>query len=218
MASCPRTPISTKSAAAATSTSSAPRREAMEALGDKNTARSMARKAKVPVVPGSDGLITDEDEAVKTAHEIGFPVLIKATAGGGGKGMRVAAQRSGAEDRAAASPHRGRSRVRQRRRLPGKVHRSPAARRSADHRRPSRQRLSSVRARLQHAAAASKADRGKPRPASAAGKAPGHVRSGRAADQGTSATPTPAPSSSSSIRTTTSISSRSTPASRSSTP
>src|SRR5215475_13202067 len=67
-----------------------PTPQAMEALGDKNTARSMARKANVPVVPGSAGLITDDDEAVKTAHEIGFPVLIKATAGGGGKGMRVA--------------------------------------------------------------------------------------------------------------------------------
>ncbi|MFO0885806.1 MAG: ATP-grasp domain-containing protein [Pirellulales bacterium] len=51
----------------------------------------MARKANVPVVPGSAGLIEDEDEAVRIAAEIGFPVLIKATAGGGGKGMRVAA-------------------------------------------------------------------------------------------------------------------------------
>jgi len=51
----------------------------------------MARNADVPVVPGSDGLIEDEDEALKIAHEIGFPVLIKATAGGGGRGMRVAA-------------------------------------------------------------------------------------------------------------------------------
>ncbi|HEY2412694.1 MAG TPA: acetyl-CoA carboxylase biotin carboxylase subunit [Pirellulaceae bacterium] len=67
-----------------------PTPQAMEALGDKNTARGMAKKASVPVVPGSPGLITDDDEAVKTAHEIGFPVLIKATAGGGGKGMRVA--------------------------------------------------------------------------------------------------------------------------------
>jgi len=65
--------------------------EAMEKLGDKNTARTLARQAEVPVVPGSDGLISDENEAVKVAHEIGFPVLIKATAGGGGKGMRVAA-------------------------------------------------------------------------------------------------------------------------------
>ena len=63
----------------------------MAKLGDKNTARRIARDANVPVVPGSDGLIDDEKEAVQLAHEIGFPVLIKATAGGGGKGMRVAA-------------------------------------------------------------------------------------------------------------------------------
>ena len=68
-----------------------PKPEAMNQLGDKNTARAMARDAEVPVVPGSDGLIEDDGEAVKVAHEIGFPVLIKATAGGGGKGMRVAA-------------------------------------------------------------------------------------------------------------------------------
>jgi acetyl-CoA carboxylase biotin carboxylase subunit len=59
-------------------------------LGDKNSARELARNAKVPVVPGSEGLIEDEDQAVKFARQIGFPVLIKATAGGGGKGMRVA--------------------------------------------------------------------------------------------------------------------------------
>ena len=63
---------------------------AMEKLGDKNTARSMAVAQDVPVVPGSDGLIADFDRAIDTAREIGFPVLIKATAGGGGKGMRIA--------------------------------------------------------------------------------------------------------------------------------
>jgi len=67
-----------------------PTPDAMQRLGDKNEARTMAREANVPVVPGSDGLIESEEEAVKVAHEIGFPVLIKATAGGGGKGMRVA--------------------------------------------------------------------------------------------------------------------------------
>ena len=67
-----------------------PTPQAMESLGDKNAARSMARKANVPVVPGSAGLLDDDAEAVRVAHEIGFPVLIKATAGGGGKGMRVA--------------------------------------------------------------------------------------------------------------------------------
>ena len=67
-----------------------PTPEAMGKLGDKNSARKLAIEAKVPVVPGSDGLITDEAQAIKTAREIGFPVLIKATAGGGGRGMRVA--------------------------------------------------------------------------------------------------------------------------------
>lgn len=67
-----------------------PSPESMEKLGDKNSARAMALSANVPVVPGSDGLINDEYHALQTAREIGFPVLIKATAGGGGKGMRIA--------------------------------------------------------------------------------------------------------------------------------
>ncbi len=71
-----------------------PSPSAMEKLGDKNTARSMAIASDVPVVPGSDGLIDDNDAAVGIAQKIGFPVLIKATAGGGGKGMRVAEQES----------------------------------------------------------------------------------------------------------------------------
>jgi acetyl-CoA carboxylase biotin carboxylase subunit len=67
-----------------------PPHEAMNKLGDKVAARQMAMAASVPCVPGSDGLITSEAEAVRIAEEIGYPVLIKATAGGGGKGMRVA--------------------------------------------------------------------------------------------------------------------------------
>jgi len=67
-----------------------PSPEAMQMLGDKNDARALANKAKVPVVPGSDGLVSDDKEALKVARQIGYPVLIKATAGGGGKGMRVA--------------------------------------------------------------------------------------------------------------------------------
>lgn len=67
-----------------------PTPEAMHALGDKNCSKAMAKRANVPVVPGSDGLVEDEDEANRVAHRVGFPVLIKATAGGGGKGMRVA--------------------------------------------------------------------------------------------------------------------------------
>lgn len=67
-----------------------PSASAMEKLGDKNTARSMAMANEVPVVPGSDGLIGEDTDPTEIAREIGFPVLIKATAGGGGKGMRVA--------------------------------------------------------------------------------------------------------------------------------
>jgi acetyl-CoA carboxylase biotin carboxylase subunit len=67
-----------------------PSPEAMDMLGDKNQARALARDSAVPVVPGSEGLVDDEHDALRVAHEIGFPVLIKASAGGGGKGMRVA--------------------------------------------------------------------------------------------------------------------------------
>ena len=67
-----------------------PSPEAMAQLGDKNAARDLARKSGVPVVPGSDGIIRNDEEAVRFAHGVGFPVLIKAVAGGGGRGMRVA--------------------------------------------------------------------------------------------------------------------------------
>ena len=66
-----------------------PSHEAMAKLGDKVSAKLIAREAKVPTVPGSEGLLTDEGEAVRVAAQIGYPVLIKATAGGGGKGMRI---------------------------------------------------------------------------------------------------------------------------------
>src|SRR5262249_38614863 len=67
-----------------------PEPEAIRALGDKANAKRMAIQAGVPVVPGSDGQIADEDEALKVARKIGYPVLIKASAGGGGRGMRAA--------------------------------------------------------------------------------------------------------------------------------
>ncbi len=63
---------------------------AMLALGDKVECKQLAKKAKVPTVPGSDGAVDDEKTAMKIAAEIGYPVIIKAAAGGGGRGMRVA--------------------------------------------------------------------------------------------------------------------------------
>jgi acetyl-CoA carboxylase, biotin carboxylase subunit len=67
-----------------------PPHQAMAMLGNKNEARKLAKKAGVPVVPGSEGLVSSEAEALRLAEEIKYPVLIKAAAGGGGRGMRVA--------------------------------------------------------------------------------------------------------------------------------
>ncbi|BAU27424.1 acetyl-CoA carboxylase biotin carboxylase subunit [Aneurinibacillus soli] len=67
-----------------------PKPEAIIKMGDKNEARDTMKNAGVPIVPGTDGLIEDIDEAIRIAEDAGYPVIIKATAGGGGKGMRVA--------------------------------------------------------------------------------------------------------------------------------
>ncbi|PAZ02244.1 MAG: acetyl-CoA carboxylase biotin carboxylase subunit [Spartobacteria bacterium AMD-G5] len=67
-----------------------PTPNAIRLMGDKNSARDSARKAGVPISPGSDGTVDTEDEALKIARKIGFPVMIKAVAGGGGRGMRIA--------------------------------------------------------------------------------------------------------------------------------
>ncbi|GEN52117.1 acetyl-CoA carboxylase biotin carboxylase subunit [Halobacillus faecis] len=63
---------------------------AIQKMGTKDVARETMREAGVPVVPGSAGIIKDEEDGLKVAEEIGYPVIIKATAGGGGKGIRVA--------------------------------------------------------------------------------------------------------------------------------
>jgi acetyl-CoA carboxylase biotin carboxylase subunit len=67
-----------------------PTHEAMALVGDKNAARRLAQQIGVPTVPGSEGLVEGEADALSLAHKLGFPVLIKAAAGGGGRGMRVA--------------------------------------------------------------------------------------------------------------------------------
>ena len=64
--------------------------EAMLALGDKVQCKRLAKKANVPTVPGSEGAVEDEKEAIALCEKIGYPVIIKASAGGGGRGMRVA--------------------------------------------------------------------------------------------------------------------------------
>ncbi len=66
-----------------------PKPEHIEQMGDKAVAKDTVKKLGLPVVPGSEGILKSSDEAMETAKEIGFPVLIKAVAGGGGKGMKV---------------------------------------------------------------------------------------------------------------------------------
>ncbi|MDP8965227.1 MAG: acetyl-CoA carboxylase biotin carboxylase subunit [Cyanobacteriota bacterium] len=66
-----------------------PTPEAIRAMGDKSTAKETMIRAGVPTVPGSDGLLMSDQEAEAIAHKIGYPVMIKATAGGGGRGMRL---------------------------------------------------------------------------------------------------------------------------------
>jgi acetyl-CoA carboxylase biotin carboxylase subunit len=63
--------------------------QAIRLMGDKSRAKKAMIKAGVPVLPGSPGVLEDEEKAVKTAREIGFPVILKASAGGGGRGMRI---------------------------------------------------------------------------------------------------------------------------------
>ena len=67
-----------------------PTPEHMAIMGDKSAAKAAMAKAGIPVVPGSDGLVADEGEALKMATKIGYPVIVKAAAGGGGLGMKVA--------------------------------------------------------------------------------------------------------------------------------
>jgi acetyl-CoA carboxylase biotin carboxylase subunit len=67
-----------------------PKSKSIEMMGDKAVAKETVRKAKVITVPGSDGPLSSETEAIKIARRIGYPVIIKAVAGGGGRGMRIA--------------------------------------------------------------------------------------------------------------------------------
>ncbi len=67
-----------------------PSHQTISLMGDKAKAKALAKSAKCPVIPGSDGVVETLDEAMKVAKQIGFPVFIKAVAGGGGKGIRIA--------------------------------------------------------------------------------------------------------------------------------
>jgi acetyl-CoA carboxylase biotin carboxylase subunit len=78
---------------------------AISSMGDKSLAKETMRKAGVPVVPGSEGLIGSLKEAREVAHEVGYPVIIKATAGGGGRGMRIVREASELENAYRTASH-----------------------------------------------------------------------------------------------------------------
>lgn len=67
-----------------------PSTKAIAAMGDKIESKIIAKEAGVHTIPGFNGVVTDEQHALKISRDIGYPVMIKASAGGGGKGMRIA--------------------------------------------------------------------------------------------------------------------------------
>src|SRR6202161_1567210 len=69
-----------------------PQPDVMRLMGEKEKARTAMKQAGVPILPGSDGIIASDGEAVEWARQVGFPVIMKASAGGGGRGMRVGRQ------------------------------------------------------------------------------------------------------------------------------
>jgi len=71
-----------------------PKPDVIRAMGVKDCARGIMRDAGVPILPGSDGVLNNAEEAMETADRIGYPVIVKASAGGGGRGMRIVRQRS----------------------------------------------------------------------------------------------------------------------------
>ena len=104
-----------------------PPASAMHAMGDKNSARACARKAGVPVTPGSDGIVETEQEAMKVARKIGYPVMIKAVAGGGGRGMRAAHNEASLGSRLSRRANGSRKGFRERGGLHREAHRQSAS-------------------------------------------------------------------------------------------
>ena len=166
-------------------------------LGDKAKARRAMKKAGVPMLPGSDGPVDGEEKALKVAKDIGYPVIIKAVAGGGGRGMRIVARPGRVAARLQDGAAGGGGGVRPRRRLHREVPRGAAAHRVPGAGRPSWQRRAPRRARVLDSAPAPETPRGV---AVGRGHRQGAAQDGRAWSPTPRApcnTPTPAPSSSS---------------------
>ena len=129
-----------------------PKAEHIRMMGDKIEAKRTAKRLGIPCVPGSDGGIADEDEAKRVAAEIGYPVLIKAAAGGGGRGMKVARSDDDLQHALDDGQGGGEGGLRRRRRLYREVPRQAAPHRDPGARRRPRRRHPSRRARLLAAA------------------------------------------------------------------
>ena len=136
--------------------------EAIEAMGDKIKSRRHMKAAGVPVVPGLVDPVADASEAAKAAKEIGYPIVIKAAAGGGGKGIRVVRAGERARGRVPHRVGRGVELVRRRPLVPRALSRRAAPRRGAGALRPPRQRRALRRARVLDPAPPPEADRGVP--------------------------------------------------------
>ena len=127
--------------------------------GQQDGGAAARDRANVPVVPGTTEALRDADEARAIAEQFGYPVLLKAAAGGGGKGMRVVREPSEIAIGARHGAARSEERVRRRRGLRREVHRRPAPRRDPGARRPARHDALAQRARVLGAAPPSEDDR-----------------------------------------------------------
>ena len=137
-----------------------PRAEVMRRLGDKIGAKLLAEQADVPVAPWSGGPVGSMEEAVRHAAAIGYPLMIKATAGGGGRGIRRVDDAGGLAEAFASASAEGLKAFGDATVFMERVVTAAAARRGSADRRHVRHGVGGGRSRLQHAAAQSEGDRG----------------------------------------------------------
>ena len=161
-----------------------PNPKAIAAMGDKIESKKAAAAANVSTVPGYLGEIADAKQAVKIADEIGYPVMIKASAGGGGKGMRIAWSRSRGRRGLRAREVGSEVVLRRRPRVHREIHRRSAPHRNPGARRQARQRHLSRRARMLDPAPQPEGDRGSAVAAARRGDAQEDGRAGGRAGEG----------------------------------
>ena len=141
-----------------------PSAEAMRKLGDKIGSKLIAEEVGVPVAPWSRGAVETLEGALAAAEEIGYPLMLKATAGGGGRGIRMVASRRRPRGRLPAHQRRGAAGVRQRHGLPrAPGHRRPPRRGAADRRQPRHRVGASASATARSSAATRRSSRSRPR-------------------------------------------------------